>query len=175
MSGIAVQTQPSAPSSQIQKLLDENSSLICTISEYQNLGRHQETLSYQWQLHRNLINLMYLGQIADSSTNVKNLIPPPPGNITLASPGNNAMTGAAPMRPTPPSVRTQLNPTTRHAGVNPTTRHPGVRSQLTPVMKNTAPVRYQVPSPGQQRQQVPGPGVQRQPGTVQTRQPWPQQ
>ena len=32
---------------QIQKMLDENSSLISTISEYQKMGRHNETMSYQ--------------------------------------------------------------------------------------------------------------------------------
>ena len=28
-------------------MLDENSSLIKTISEYQNMGRHQESMNYQ--------------------------------------------------------------------------------------------------------------------------------
>lgn len=38
---------PPANALQIQKMLDENSSLISTISEYQKMGRHNETLSYQ--------------------------------------------------------------------------------------------------------------------------------
>ena len=36
-----------ATAAQTQKMLDENSSLINTISEYQKMGRHQETMSYQ--------------------------------------------------------------------------------------------------------------------------------
>jgi hypothetical protein len=31
----------------VQKMLDENSSLIKTISEFQNMGRHQESMNYQ--------------------------------------------------------------------------------------------------------------------------------
>ena len=38
---------PPANALQIQKMLDENSTLISTISEYQKMGRHNETLSYQ--------------------------------------------------------------------------------------------------------------------------------
>ena len=41
-----------ATAAQTQKMLDENSSLISTISEYQKMGRHNETMSYQvLQLH----------------------------------------------------------------------------------------------------------------------------
>ena len=36
-----------ANAGQNQKILDENSSLISTISEYQKMGRHNETMSYQ--------------------------------------------------------------------------------------------------------------------------------
>ena len=36
-----------ATAAHTQKMLDENSSLISTISEYQKLGRHNETTSYQ--------------------------------------------------------------------------------------------------------------------------------
>jgi len=43
-------------------MLEENSALIKTITEYQNLGRHSETIQYQKNLHK---NLMYLGSIAD--------------------------------------------------------------------------------------------------------------
>merc|ERR1719427_2430799 len=67
--------RPAAPNqSQIQKMLDENSSLIKTISDYQNMGRHHETMNYQWQLHR---NLMQLAQMADANQNLQNLLPPP--------------------------------------------------------------------------------------------------
>ena len=38
---------PSVTAAQCQKMLDENSSLISTISEYQKMGRHNETMSYQ--------------------------------------------------------------------------------------------------------------------------------
>ena len=51
-------------------MLDENASLIKTISEYQNVGKHTETVQYQWSLHR---NLMYLASVADSNQNIQNL------------------------------------------------------------------------------------------------------
>ena len=41
----------------IQRILDENAALIKTISEYQNVGKHSETVMYQMKLHRNLIDL----------------------------------------------------------------------------------------------------------------------
>lgn len=63
-----------ATAAQCQKMLDENSSLISTISEYQKMGRHNETMSYQWQLHQ---NLMKLAQMADSMQNLQQLLPPP--------------------------------------------------------------------------------------------------
>ena len=44
------------------QMLDENASLIKTISEYQNVGKHSETMQYQWTLHR---NLMYLASVTD--------------------------------------------------------------------------------------------------------------
>ncbi len=53
-------------------MLDENAALIKTISEYHNMGKHTETVQYQWQLHR---NLMYLASIADSNQNLQNLLP----------------------------------------------------------------------------------------------------
>ena len=53
-------------------MLDENAALIKTISEYQNVGKHSETVQYQWSLHR---NLMYLASIADSNQNLQNLLP----------------------------------------------------------------------------------------------------
>ena len=66
---------PSAASAaQTQKMLDENSSLISTIAEYQKMGRHNETMTYQLQLHR---NLMQLAQMADSIQNLQSLLPPP--------------------------------------------------------------------------------------------------
>merc|ERR1719259_1451391 len=58
----------------IQKMLDENSALIKTISDYQNAGKHSETVQYQWTLHRNLV---YLASVADSNQNLQNLLPPP--------------------------------------------------------------------------------------------------
>ena len=58
----------------IQKMLDENSALIKTISDYQNAGKHAETVQYQWTLHRNLV---YLASVADSNQNLQNLLPPP--------------------------------------------------------------------------------------------------
>ncbi len=36
------------------------------------MGKHTETVQYQWQLHR---NLMYLASIADSNQNLQNLLP----------------------------------------------------------------------------------------------------
>lgn len=56
----------------IQRMLDENAALIKTITEYQNNGKHSETVQYQWSLHRNLI---YLASIADSNQNLQNLLP----------------------------------------------------------------------------------------------------
>merc|ERR1719348_2717157 len=67
----------------IQKMLDENSSLIKTISEYQGMGKHHETLNYQWQLHR---NLMQLAQMADANQNLQQLLPPP-GQVPPGSGG----------------------------------------------------------------------------------------
>ncbi len=48
----------------IQRMLEENAALIKTISEYQNAGKHNETVQYQWSLHR---NMMYLASVADST------------------------------------------------------------------------------------------------------------
>ena len=48
----------------IQRMLEENAALIKTISEYQNAGKHNETVQYQWNLHR---NMMYLASVADST------------------------------------------------------------------------------------------------------------
>ena len=56
----------------VQRMLDENAALIKTISEYQNVGKHSETVQYQWSLHR---NLMYLASIADANQNLQNLLP----------------------------------------------------------------------------------------------------
>ena len=54
------------------QMLDENSALIKTISDYQNAGKHSETVQYQWTLHRNLV---YLASVADSNQNLQNLLP----------------------------------------------------------------------------------------------------
>ena len=48
----------------IQRMLEENAALIKTISEYQNAGKHNETVQYQWNLHR---NMLYLASVADST------------------------------------------------------------------------------------------------------------
>ena len=47
--------------SPIQRMLDENAFLIRTISDFQNVGRNEETLHYQSMLHK---NLMYLTGLA---------------------------------------------------------------------------------------------------------------
>ena len=39
--------RPNVNPERVQKMLDENSSLIKTISEYQGMGRSQEAMSYQ--------------------------------------------------------------------------------------------------------------------------------
>ena len=54
------------------QLLDENASLIKTISDLQNVGKMSETVQYQWNLHR---NLMHLASVADSNQNLQNLLP----------------------------------------------------------------------------------------------------
>merc|ERR550534_857467 len=70
----------------IQRMLDENASLIKTISEYQNVGKVAETVQYQWSLHR---NLMYLASVADSNQNLQNLLPPPGHVPPTGGPGPN--------------------------------------------------------------------------------------
>ena len=39
--------RPGYNSQNVQKMLDENSSLIKTIADYQGMGRHQESMNYQ--------------------------------------------------------------------------------------------------------------------------------
>jgi protein SSXT len=53
-------------------MLDENAAIIKTISDYQGMGKHNETVQYQWNLHR---NLMYLASLADANQNLQNLLP----------------------------------------------------------------------------------------------------
>ena len=48
--------RPPPNPAQIQKILDENSTIIKTISEYQNLGKHHEAVSYQVRNHLDNIN-----------------------------------------------------------------------------------------------------------------------
>ena len=48
----------------IQRMLEENTALIKTISDYQNAGKHNETVQYQLTLHS---NMMYLASLADST------------------------------------------------------------------------------------------------------------
>lgn len=53
---------PPPPSpAHIQKILDENCSLIQTIQEFQLAGKNHECMSYHQTLHRNLV---YLAQLA---------------------------------------------------------------------------------------------------------------
>lgn len=52
---------PPPSSAHIQKILDENSSLIQTIQEYQHAGKGHECMSFHQNLHRNLV---YLAQLA---------------------------------------------------------------------------------------------------------------
>ncbi|KAG1944608.1 SS18-like protein [Pimephales promelas] len=51
----------------IQRLLDENDQLVRCITEYQQKGRATECVQYQQILHRNIV---YLGTIADASTEI---------------------------------------------------------------------------------------------------------
>lgn len=56
---------PPPPSpAHIQKILDENCSLIQTIQEFQHAGKAHECISYHQSLHRNLV---YLAQLAGNS------------------------------------------------------------------------------------------------------------
>ena len=48
----------------VQRMLEENAALIKTISDYQNAGKHKETVHYQLILHS---NMMYLASLADST------------------------------------------------------------------------------------------------------------
>ncbi|MPC11618.1 Calcium-responsive transactivator [Portunus trituberculatus] len=64
--------RPPPNPAQIQKLLDENSQLIKTITEYQSQGKPQECFQYQQSLHR---NLMYLASMADTSQNMAQFLP----------------------------------------------------------------------------------------------------
>lgn len=63
---------PPPNSAQIQKILDENCTIIQTIQDYQNKGQANECMNYHQTLHRNLV---YLAQLADSSQNMAQLIP----------------------------------------------------------------------------------------------------
>ena len=67
-------------------MLDENSALIKTISDYQNAGKHSETVQYQWTLHRNLV---YLASVADSNQNLQNLANLGKGKDIIGSLFNN--------------------------------------------------------------------------------------
>lgn len=52
---------PAANPAQIQKILEDNSSLIQQIQEFQSMGKANECMSYHQALHRNLV---YLAQLA---------------------------------------------------------------------------------------------------------------
>lgn len=66
--------RPPPSPAHIQKILDENCGLIQTIQEFQNLGKVNECMSYHQALHRNLV---YLAQLADSTQNISQILPPP--------------------------------------------------------------------------------------------------
>ncbi|XP_065139755.1 SS18-like protein 2 [Paramisgurnus dabryanus] len=51
----------------IQRLLDENDQLVRCITEYMQKGRATDCVQYQQILHRNIV---YLGTIADASTEI---------------------------------------------------------------------------------------------------------
>lgn len=71
---------PAPTPAQIQKILDENSGLIQTIQDFQNMGKLQECMSYQHALHKNLV---YLASLADASQNFVQILP-----VSLPSPKN---------------------------------------------------------------------------------------
>lgn len=57
---------PPPPNSvQIQKILDDNCSIIQTIQELQGMGKANDCMSYHQALHRNLV---YLAQLAGNNT-----------------------------------------------------------------------------------------------------------
>lgn len=64
--------RPPANPATVQKMLDENGSLIQTIQEFQSKGKAPEVLQYQQILHR---NLTYLATVADSAQNVQSFLP----------------------------------------------------------------------------------------------------
>lgn len=56
----------------IQKILDENCSIIQTIQDFQNMGKPHECMTYHMALHRNLV---YLAQLADPTMNIGQILP----------------------------------------------------------------------------------------------------
>ncbi|XP_051580170.1 SS18-like protein 2 isoform X1 [Myxocyprinus asiaticus] len=66
----------------IQRLLDENDQLVRCITEYLQKGRATECVQYQQILHRNIV---YLGTIADASTEIQPDTTTPCEKITLAA------------------------------------------------------------------------------------------
>ncbi|XP_052008229.1 SS18-like protein 2 [Xyrauchen texanus] len=66
----------------IQRLLDENDQLVRCITEYLQKGRATECVQYQQILHRNIV---YLGTIADATTEIQPDKTTPCENITLAA------------------------------------------------------------------------------------------
>lgn len=75
--GPAGMPPPPPSTAHIQKILDDNCGLIQTIQDFQNLGKMNECMSYHQALHRNLVYLVYLAQLADVSKNISEILPPP--------------------------------------------------------------------------------------------------
>ncbi|KAF5297700.1 hypothetical protein FQA39_LY12031, partial [Lamprigera yunnana] len=83
---------------QIQKILDENGTLIQTIQEHQNKGKAQECSQYQHLLHRNLI---FLSSIADATQNIHALLPV--GNPAIVTSATPSATSQPYQPPYPPN------------------------------------------------------------------------
>lgn len=122
---------PPPSAAHIQKILDENCGLIQTIQDYQNVGKVNECMSYHQALHRNLV---YLAQIADSSQNIAQILPPP--HVLQASIGQQMppMHGAAP--PAAPTSQ-QMPPQQHHpSGPDPQQQQPQPQQQAQPPSMN---------------------------------------
>lgn len=89
---------PPPNTAHIQKILDENCGLIQTIQDFQNLGKVNECMSFHQALHRNLV---YLAQLADSTQNIAQILPPP--HVLQASVGQQMppMHGSVPQQMPP--------------------------------------------------------------------------
>lgn len=90
---------PPASPAHIQKILDENCGLIQTIQDFQNLGKINECMTYHQALHRNLV---YLAQLADSTQNIAQILPPP--HVLQSGTGHQQMAPHHPGLSAPPSA-----------------------------------------------------------------------